>query len=188
MPDTLFRAKSPEIMRKLMADFGLTEIDAAAILGNIGHECAGFKLMQEVKPVVPGSRGGFGWCQWTGPRRRAFEAWCKRQDYSPYADHANYSFLFRELKGYEGEPAFKAIEAVKKAKTLKTKTTAFEMTFLRAGVKHYPSRHAWAERALEAWRGQPVPLPDDPGVEEPASEEPWWMGLFRLLAWPLLRK
>jgi hypothetical protein len=59
----LFRRKAPDTMLKLMADFDLDAPDAAAILGNIGHECGGFHLMQEVKPAVEASRGGFGWCQ-----------------------------------------------------------------------------------------------------------------------------
>ena len=34
--DMLFRSKAPTIMKSLMEDFNLTEIQAAAILGNIG--------------------------------------------------------------------------------------------------------------------------------------------------------
>ena len=73
MSDALFRDKAPGVMRALIADFDLAVGDAAAVLGNLGHECGGFRLMQEQKPTVPGSRGGYGWAQWTGPRRRKFE-------------------------------------------------------------------------------------------------------------------
>lgn len=69
----LFRSKAPWIMALLMRDFPWDLDDAASALGNIGHECAGFTALQETKPTVPGSRGGFGWNQWTGPRRRNFE-------------------------------------------------------------------------------------------------------------------
>lgn len=148
----IFSAKAPKVMADLMRDFSLSVEDAAAILGNIGHECEGFKTLQEKKPVVPGSRGGYGWCQWTASRRKAYEAWCNRKDFDPASDEANYSFLYRELMGYEGEPALKAINAVKAAKTLQDKVTAFEKAFLRAGVKHYDSRVQWAEKALKAWR------------------------------------
>lgn len=148
MSDDLFRQKSPGIMRMLMADFGLDDIGAAAILGNLGHESAGFKFLQELKPMVPGSKGGYGWAQWTGPRRKEFEAYCSRNSLDPASDKANYGFLFVELKGSEKA----AIPAVKAADTLKDKVIAFEAAFERAGVKHYESRIEWAEKALDAYK------------------------------------
>src|SRR5690606_29853274 len=111
--------------------------DAAAILGNFGHECAGFTAMQEVKPVVAGSRGGYGWPMWTGPRRRAYEAYCKRNGLDPTGDKANYAYVFVELKG----PERKAIPAVLEAVGLEAKVKAFELAFERAGAKHYASRN-----------------------------------------------
>jgi hypothetical protein len=104
-----FEAKAPGIMRQLMADFGLSVDDAAAILGNIGHECAGFTLLQEQRPTVKGSRGGWGWCQWTGPRRTAAERYWSRHGYDPSSDTANYKWLFLELKGPEGRRALPAL-------------------------------------------------------------------------------
>jgi len=147
----LFRQKAPGIMRQLIAEFGLTEEDAAAILGNIGAECGGFTKLQEVKPLVPGSRGGWGWCQWTGPRRKAFERWVAEKGYDPSSDKANYGFLVLELRTSEAS----AIPAVKRAKTLRDKVIAFERNFERAGIPHYDSRVRWAERALAAYRGKP---------------------------------
>lgn len=152
----LFREKVRQHMPVLMRDFSLSAEDAAAIFGNIGHECGGFAQMQELKPVVPGSRGGFGWCQWTGPRRREFEAYCARNKLDPRSDKANYGFLFVELSGGEGRRALPALRA---AKGLDAKVEAFERAFLRAGVKHYPSRKKWAADALAAYRGAPVPTP-----------------------------
>jgi hypothetical protein len=64
----LFQSKAPRIMHDPVRDLSLTTVQAAGILGNIGHECAGFTLLQEQKPIR-GGRGGWGWCQWTGPRR-----------------------------------------------------------------------------------------------------------------------
>lgn len=145
---TLFTDKAPWIMNLLRADFGLTVDEAAAILGNIGHESGGFKYFQEIKPTVPGSRGGFGWCQWTGPRRVAFEAYCKRNKLDPFSDRANYGFLFVELKGSEKA----AIPAVKKAVGLQAKVSAFERSFERAGVVNMPSRMKYANQALAAWK------------------------------------
>lgn len=61
MSEALFRSKAPWIMNMLMQDFPLGTDDAAAIVGNLGHESGGFALMQELKPIVSGSRGGYGW-------------------------------------------------------------------------------------------------------------------------------
>jgi len=60
-----------------------------------------FKAFQEIHPVVHGSLGGLGWCQWTGPRRHAFEAYCAQKGFSPFSDEGNYGFLVVELNGSE---------------------------------------------------------------------------------------
>lgn len=151
MSEALFKSKAPWIMALLMQDFPLGIDDSAAILGNIGHECGGFSKMQEEKPTKPGSRGGFGWPQWTGPRRRQYEAYCKRNNLDPRSDIANYKFMFVELMTTEKH----AIPAVVKANGLEAKVKAFELAFERAGVKHYPSRLTWARRALDAFQGAP---------------------------------
>lgn len=147
--EAVFRAKAPAIMNKLMEDFPITPLDAAAILGNLGHESGGLTILQEINPVVKGSRGGYGWPQWTGARRRAYEAYCKRTKKDPASDEANYAYLFLELKGVEGSEKA-AIGKTVAAKDLDAKVIAFEKAFLRAGVKHYPSRQNWARIALDA--------------------------------------
>lgn len=188
---TTFTDKAPWIINLLKADFGLTTEDGAAIVGNLGHESGGFKYFQEIDPVVPGSRGGFGWCQWTGPRRVAFESYCKRNHLDPKSDRANYGYLFTELKGSEKG----AIPAVKKAIGLQGKVAAFEAHFERAGVINMPSRMRYANQAMAAYNLKPAarppyaldkpvpfdpphfpPQPDDPGViphpMEPDFDEP----------------
>jgi hypothetical protein len=84
---------------KLIDAFKLSELQAAAILGNIVHECAGFTQLQERNPH--GGRGGYGWAQWTGPRRRAFEEYCQLNRLAPESDEANYGFLQHELSTTE---------------------------------------------------------------------------------------
>jgi len=161
----VFREKAPGIMRLLMADFDLSVEDAAAIMGNLGHESGGLTSFQEVNPTVPGSAGGWGWAQWTGPRRRSFESYCARNNLDPKSDKANYGWLFVELKGTEKA----AIPAVKSAKDLKAKVIAFENAFERAGVKHYDSRLVWAQRAMAAY-GAEQPVPDVPDVPAPTPD------------------
>jgi hypothetical protein len=127
----LFRQRAPAIMRDLMRDLSLTTVQAAGILGNIGHECAGFRLLQEQKPIR-GGRGGWGWCQWTGPRRTEFENWAteKGYDYSSY--EANYGFLLRELRGSQAD----SIRRLKEAQTVDSATTDFMNTFERPAAQY----------------------------------------------------
>ncbi|HEX9904782.1 MAG TPA: phage tail tip lysozyme [Propylenella sp.] len=144
--DALFREKAPRIMGWLMVDFGLNDIQAAGILGNIGHECAGFRTMHEIGQ--PEGRGGYGWVQWTGPRREAFFAWCRENGMDWQADEANYGFLCHELKTSER----RTLPAIRESNTLEDATQTFEREFERAGVKHYASREKWARTALDGFR------------------------------------
>lgn len=145
-----FKEKAPGVMQRLMEDFGLTKEQAAGIVGNLGHESAGFKKLQEENPTVPGSRGGYGWAQWTGPRRRQFEAWAKEKGLDPASDEANYGFLKHELQTSESG----ALKAVKKATSVQEAMLKFEQAYERAGVKHYASRQAYAEKAVAAYDSQ----------------------------------
>lgn len=155
-PTAVFRKKAPEIMARLRGDFPLTVTESATIVGNAGYECLGFTKLQEIKPVVAGSRGGWGWMQWTGPRRRAFEAYCKRNRLDPASDKANYAWLFIELKGSER----KAVGAVRDGQGIENKVIRFEQAYLRAGVKAYAKRTQWARNALVAYAAdQRAPIP-----------------------------
>src|SRR4029079_2065686 len=78
------------VVRRLMADLGLTDYQAAGLVGNLGFESVGFRTLQEMAPAVSGSKGGYGWAQWTGVRRRAFEAWCVAHHLPMASDEANY--------------------------------------------------------------------------------------------------
>lgn len=157
-----YKEWSPRLMRDLLDEFpAWGPLDAAACVGNGGHESGGFTLMQELKPVVPGSRGGLGGFQWTGPRRRKYEAWCLTNALNPHSYDATKGFLIGELRG----PEKAAVAKTAKAETLDDKVVAFEKAFERAGVKHYPSRQKYAAIALNAYQGPGVapPLPQTSG-------------------------
>lgn len=178
-----FRAVAPIYMRLLLADFPqLGPEDAAAVFGNAGHESKGLTDDQEDAPVVKGSRGGRNWMQWTGPRRVALEAYCKRNKLDPDSDIAAYKWLFLELKGSEK----KAIPALLKATTLEDKVVAFEKAYLRAGVKHYPSRQKWAQIALDAL-GKSDTKSEAVAPAAPAPRtQPGWMPLAIIAVLSLL--
>ena len=145
-----FVAKAPAIMERLIADFGLKDFQAAGLLGNIGEECDGFREMQERKPLIPGSKGGFGWAQWTGPRRTQFEAFCSAAGLSPFADAANYGFLKEELNTTQTM----SLSAIQKATSIAKAVRVFEATFERAkaGLEHFDRRDEWADLALKTFR------------------------------------
>lgn len=157
---TFFEQNAPWFMERLMKDFGLDVLDAAAIIGNAGHESGGFKSLQEIKPVVPGSRGGYGIMQWTGPRRRAYETFCKKSKIDPASMEANWEFLKYELSETSEK---RALVEIKKHKTLDSKTESFMKTFLRPGIPHLQARKDWALKALYAYEKRaPVVIPKKP--------------------------
>jgi peptidoglycan hydrolase-like protein with peptidoglycan-binding domain len=147
---SLFESKAVTVIDDLIRDFGISVEDAAAILGNIGHECAGFKHLKQIGGTA------YGWPQWDGVRRKAYFDWCTNNGLDKASDEANYGYLVFELKGTE-KKAFKALDD---AKGLDAKTIAFEKSFERAGKKHYASRLDYAQKALEAYKaakyGQPI--------------------------------
>lgn len=155
-----FIETAPWVMEQLISDFNISEVQAAAVLGNLGHESGGFNQMQEVSPLG-GGQGGYGWAQWTGPRRRQFFAWCEENDLSVNSREGNYGFLKHELKGTES----RAMIALRRKGSLRDAVIAFEMGFERAGVKHYDSRIKWAEIALDAYRK--IHSPDPSSDETP---------------------
>lgn len=149
-----FRARAPAFMRRLLVEFPqLDDLDAAAVFGNGGGESNGLTDDQEDAPTVKGSRGGRNWMQWTGPRRRAFEAFCSEHAYDPDGDEGAFAFLVFELNG----PEKKALKALRAARTLRTKTIAFMKAYLRPGIPHIENRVRWAQIALEALRGKSSP-------------------------------
>jgi len=133
-------------MHRLIGDFDLNEIQAAGIVGNLGHECAGFHTLHEIGQ--PEGKGGYGWAQWTGDRRKSFLAWCDKRKLGWETDAANYGYLSSELHGTYA----RSISALEKAYTLEASVVAFERSYEGAGVPNYPSRNEWASIALDSFR------------------------------------
>lgn len=157
---TLFQTKCPPFMARLMADVSCGELDAAAVFGNIGHECNGFRSMQEIGQVPP--HGGYSWQQWTGARRTLFMAWCAAHSLAPDSDEAAYTFLVHELLGSEHA----SLIDTKAAIGLDAKTDEFEKINERAGVPALASRRNYAHIALLAYDAAQASL--TPTKEAPA--------------------
>lgn len=169
MANEFFKEWSVKFSRMLIADFKLDPLDCHAIMGNAGCESAGFKSLQEIKPIVKGSAGGYGIMQWTGPRRRLYEAYCARNNLNPADMMSNYKFLFVELQGSEGKNG-KVLARVQAASTLEAKTEVFMKEFLRPGIPHLDSRIKWAKIAQAAWDAKSSDTPDPAPVDSPKED------------------
>ncbi|MFZ5676310.1 MAG: phage tail tip lysozyme [Pseudomonadota bacterium] len=125
-------------------DLNLTPAMADGFIGNFDVETGGFKHMQEIRPIVPGSRGGLGWAMWTGPRRVAMEAWAKRNGLDPGSDDASYGFWKHEmLNTPEGRRVLGALHGVDDpAKAAEIVSSEY----LRPGIPHLDRRVAAARR------------------------------------------
>ena len=141
--NTSFDNGAHELLPRLMKDLNLNQKEAAAILGNLGHESMGLKPgIQEMNPLR--GRGGLGYAQWTGIRRRRFEAFAKARGTTTKDPETNYQFLIHELRTTHR----KSLEALKRApNNTISKTIAFEQQYEGSGVKAYASRVAYAKRA-----------------------------------------
>lgn len=140
-----FASVAPRLIGDLSKDFGLTPEQAAGVVGQLGHESAGFGTLQEVSPMVPGSRGGYGYAQWTGLRRKAFEEYAAANGLDPSSYEANYGFLANELRN---TPEGAVLQDVAAAPDAMTAGRVFTDKFLRPGIPGYDSRDKWTERAL----------------------------------------
>lgn len=142
-------------------DLNLTNVHVAGMFGNFGVETGKFKHMQEIQPVVAGSRGGYGWAQWTGPRRKEFEEWCRLNGQTPYTDEANYAFVVHELRNKEN----KALVQLRKTTTVKAAAETFMALYERPGVPHAATRIKYAEEAFEILENKRTPTtPEDKKV------------------------
>lgn len=116
---------------------------AQGIVGNIAVESGFDPGINEIAPLVPGSRGGFGLFQHTGPRRRALEAFAS-QTGRPLADiDTQLDFVVQEL----GTTEKAAADALKGAKTTEEAARIFSEKFLRPGIPHLDRRIAAATGA-----------------------------------------
>lgn len=125
------------LMGDLQETFGITKAQAAGIVGNLDYETGGFKYLQEIKPIVPGSKGGRGFAMWTGPRRKDFEAWAKENNLDPDSYEASFGFLVHEVQN-TSEGRF--MEDLEKTNTPEEAARVFSNQYLRPGKPNINQR------------------------------------------------
>jgi hypothetical protein len=118
-----------------MEDFGLSREQAAGFVGNLAHETGNFKFIQELAPKA--GRGGYGFAQWTGDRREAFEDWAKSNDLDINSYEANYGYLKKELTTRDsiiGSIGVNTIDKLKEAQTVEAAAKLVSDYYLRPGT------------------------------------------------------
>lgn len=194
---TAFDNLAPRVMRELISDFDLTVEQAAGILGNLGAE-SGLRAIQELRPTIRGSRGGFGWAQWTGPRRVAFERWARARGFDFTSYEANYGYLKAELTDTVPDLKFShAVTQLKKTTTVRAAVETFEAHYEKAGIKRMEARLNFAQRAIALYSTSHAsdPVKETPAMPNPSlpdtAAKPWYkskavVGGIMAIALPLL--
>jgi hypothetical protein len=150
--DFNFKDTSIKLVSDLMKDFDLTKTQAAALVGNLAWESDNYQGMQEYEPAVKGSRGGYGFAQWTGTRRKMFEEWSKENELDPNSYEANYGFLKFELSSPNNEIGNMGVNTIKKlkgTKDLDTATSVVMNEYLRPGIPHEEKRKKRSSQVLD---------------------------------------
>lgn len=149
---------------------GMPRHVAEAFAWNARDESRMDPSINEVAPLVPGSRGGFGLMQWTGPRRKALEAFAAERGVSVDNPDLQLDFMMYELQG----PESAAARAIFAAPDTQTAAAAIVNKFLRpaevnrakrekqylGGVEYEPSGQ-YASNALYGGAQMPAEAPQN---------------------------
>jgi hypothetical protein len=87
----------PQQAISYLVQAGLPEHVAVGFAGNFAAESGFDPGINEIEPVVPGSRGGFGLYQLTGPRRVQYEGWARERGLGLDDPYAQLDFMLHEL-------------------------------------------------------------------------------------------
>ncbi len=147
-PASLPQTVEAATIRDGLVQRGLPPHVADAFVLNMQDESGLNPGINERNPVVPGSRGGFGLYQLTGPRRRAYEAFAGQRGADPSDVDAQLDFLVSELQG----PEARAAQSILSAPDTGTAAQAIVNDFLRPSPEHRQSR---ASR-YAAYQGAPA--------------------------------
>jgi hypothetical protein len=134
---TAFGDNADEIKQGLV-DRGMSPQIADAFVMNFQDESGLNPGINEKAPLVAGSRGGFGLAQWTGPRRRALEAFAADRGASPSDTGTQLDFLMSELNG----PEKAAWAKIQGADTTGGAAAAIVNNFLRPAESHRAARES----------------------------------------------
>ena len=104
-------ANAGALRDQLVSTLGVSPVDAGAILSNFHAESGLNAGINEIHPAIPGSRGGYGLAQWTGPRRDALEAFAQQNKLDVSQSATQLAFMKQELQQPEYAGVLKAMQA-----------------------------------------------------------------------------
>jgi hypothetical protein len=167
-------AADPQYLKELMLSRGLPEHIADAFLMNFADE-SGFRPgINEIEPLVPGSRGGYGLYQATGGRRRAYEAFAAERGAALDDPEAQIDFMMYELQG----PESRAAESILSAPDTRSAAVAIARDFLRPApenlerrVAKYSGMTEGYERGTRLSGSTPLSYGSAGVAEDPAATE-----------------
>lgn len=117
---------------------GLPPTAAQAFVMNFQDESGLNPGINEIAPLVPGSRGGFGLYQLTGPRRVAYEQFAQQRGVNAADPDAQMDFLMMELQG----PESRAARSILSAPDVNSAAVAIARDFLRPAPENLAKRVA----------------------------------------------
>lgn len=115
---------------------GIPRAAALGFAGNFAVESGFDPGINEIAPLVKGSRGGFGLSQWTGPRRKQLEAFAGSKGKDVSDPETQLDFLVWELQNTEKRAADKILAASDPIEAARLVSTEF----LRPGIPHLDRR------------------------------------------------
>jgi hypothetical protein len=125
-------------IRAGLIERGMAPHIADGFLMNFKDESGLNPGINEAAPIVPGSRGGFGLAQWTGPRRVALEKFAAARGAAPSDANVQLDFLMTELQG----PESRAARNIFAAPDAGSAAAAIAKDFLRPAPEHLERRVA----------------------------------------------
>ena len=136
-----------------LTERGLPQHVAEGFAMNTADESNFDAGINELEPIVKGSRGGFGLNQWTGPRRRQLESYAQERGVDVADPDLQLDFLVWELENTEK----RAAEKIFSASTAGEAGAAIVNNFLRPAESHRKKR---ASKYL-GMGGRPKPRPSN---------------------------
>ena len=129
---------SADYIQQGLVQRGLPAHIAQGFVMNMRDESGLNPGINERTPLVPGSRGGYGLYQLTGPRRRAYESYASNRGVSFENADAQLDFLMAELQG----PEKRAAQSIFSTNNPQDAAVAIARDFLRPAASNLQKRVA----------------------------------------------
>ena len=147
---------------------GVPYTAALGLAGNIAVESNFNPGINEIAPVVPGSRGGYGLIQWTGPRRVQYEEYAQGRGSALDDFDTQLDFLTWELQNTEQ----RAADRIFAASTPEEAARLTSDLFLRPGIPHMDRRIAETQRIAGTYQPGTNALANPASPQSAAPQQP----------------